>query len=324
MSSVDWAKYERQMNLLAALCDANRPLRLREICDVVPGYGGTPEASRRRFMRDKDELLTLGVPIETVPGDSAEEIGYRVDRAAYELPTIELEPEELAALHLALETISVGVEDGQVDRVLWRLGGIVDSDRSPETVDRIMGGLCELPSPPDLLRLVRAAADRRVVRFEYESGTGTSSTRTVEPWYVGFERGRWYLHGHDVERDAARNYRFDRIRGPVDVTVQQATADPPPDRRGTADPWEYGEGDPVMAELWLDPTAARLAAGVLDSYDARPGADGGTVWTVPVTNWAAFRSFVLSFLDRAEILGPPSMRADMIEWLSPLATEGGE
>jgi hypothetical protein len=36
---------------------------------------------------------------------------------------------------------------------------------------------------------------------------------------------------------------------------------------------------------------------------------------VPVANWPAFRSFVLSFLDHAEILEPHEARASMIEWL---------
>lgn len=321
MSSVDWEKYERQMFLLAALCDAGRPVRLQEIRDTVPGYGGSPEASRKRFIRDKDELVLLGVPIETIAGDSPEETGYRVDRTAYELPTLHLDREELAALHLALQTISIGVEDGQVDRVLWRLGGIVESDRSSETIDRVLGGLCELPAPPDLLRLVRAAADQRVVTFDYETGTGDYGLRTVEPWYVGFERGRWYLHGFDQDRDDARNFRFDRMRGVVEVTGRAARAERPVDRAGTADPWEYGEGESTVVELWLDETASALAAPSLSSCSSRSVADG-TVWAVPVTNWPAFRSFVLSFLDRAEILEPPSMRTAMAEWLSEMAAAG--
>ncbi len=45
--------------------------------------------------------------------------------------------------------------------------------------------------------------------------------------------------------------------------------------------------------------------------------DGAVVVELPVTNRAAFRSFVLSFLEHAEILSPPELRADLVAWLDP-------
>jgi len=45
-------------------------------------------------------------------------------------------------------------------------------------------------------------------------------------------------------------------------------------------------------------------------------ADGSVVVELPVTNRAAFRSFVLSFLEHAEILDPPELRDDLVAWLS--------
>ncbi len=40
------------------------------------------------------------------------------------------------------------------------------------------------------------------------------------------------------------------------------------------------------------------------------------MFDVAVTNWPAFRSFVLTFLDHAEVLGPPELRRQMVDWLS--------
>ena len=48
-------------------------------------------------------------------------------------------------------------------------------------------------------------------------------------------------------------------------------------------------------------------------------AAGDTVVEVTVTNRAAFRSFVLGFLEHAEVLDPPEMRAEIIEWLEAVA-----
>ena len=40
---------------------------------------------------------------------------------------------------------------------------------------------------------------------------------------------------------------------------------------------------------------------------------------LPVTNRSAFRSFVLSFLEHAEVLDPPELRAELVEWLEAQA-----
>jgi hypothetical protein len=45
------------------------------------------------------------------------------------------------------------------------------------------------------------------------------------------------------------------------------------------------------------------------------------VLSLTVTNRAALRSWVLGFLDHAEILGPPAVREAMTTWLVGLAAE---
>jgi proteasome accessory factor B len=44
------------------------------------------------------------------------------------------------------------------------------------------------------------------------------TTRTVEPWGVVTDRGRWYLVGHDRDRDATRTFRLSRIGAEVTPT----------------------------------------------------------------------------------------------------------
>ena len=45
------------------------------------------------------------------------------------------------------------------------------------------------------------------------------------------------------------------------------------------------------------------------------GDDGSVVVELAVTNRDAFRSFVLGLLDHAEVLAPPELRADVVDWL---------
>ena len=53
--------------------------------------------------------------------------------------------------------------------------------------------------------------------------------------------------------------------------------------------------------------------------ETEPSEDGSMVVTEQVRDIAAFRSFVLTFLDGAEILEPPEVRDDMVAWLEGLA-----
>jgi predicted DNA-binding transcriptional regulator YafY len=47
--------------------------------------------------------------------------------------------------------------------------------------------------------------------------------------------------------------------------------------------------------------------------------DGSVVLELPVTNRDALRSFVLGFLDHAELLEPQELRDDLVAWLQEVA-----
>jgi proteasome accessory factor B len=59
------------------------------------------------------------------------------------------------------------------------------------------------------------------------SRTGPYTTRTVEPWGVVTDRGRWYLVGHDRDRDATRTFRLSRIGADVTPFGPPGAVKPP-------------------------------------------------------------------------------------------------
>ena len=88
----------------------------------------------------------------------------------------------------------------------------------------------------------------------------------------------------------------------------------PGQARGT---WELGAEPPVRARVRIDgPQASWAVQHVGPDHVVEEDADGSVVVELPVTNRAAFRSFVLSFLEHAEILEPPELRDDLVAWLS--------
>src|SRR4051812_16695669 len=122
MPSTD--RLERLVNLVAALLEAPRPLTRDELRERVPGYAEDENAFRRTFERDKDSLRQMGIPISVEaldPGSPESPEGYRVRREQYELADPGLQPDELAALHLAASAVQMEGLTGT--EALWKLGG---------------------------------------------------------------------------------------------------------------------------------------------------------------------------------------------------------
>ena len=89
-----------------------------------------------------------------------------------------------------------------------------------------------------------------------------------------------------------------------------------------AEPWQLGEGEPVRARVLVDVAQAPIATGMVGAAavaEHRP--DGSVVIELPVTNPEGFRALVLGWLDHAEVLDPPELRADFVGWLEAIAGE---
>jgi proteasome accessory factor B len=302
-------RLERLTNLVATLLDTRRPLTLEEIVELVPGYPDDKTSYRRQFERDKDTLRGIGIPVRLEAVDAlGPEQGYRIPPDEYYLPSLDLSPEERGALHVAVT--AVRLEGGPAPaEALLKLGG-----REGEAAH----ALAALPTVPALPALFDAYRTRSTVSFGYRG-----ARRHVDPWGILFRRGHWYVVGHDRDRGDQRSFRVDRIDDEVDAGSPGAF-DPParlePGALLRDEPWRYGEEEAVAARVLVD---ASQAPAVVDQVGAeavveRRG-DGGVVLELPVTNTVAFRSFVLGLLDAAEVLGPPELRTEMIDWLETVA-----
>ena len=291
-------KLERLLNLTAALLHTEIPLTAEELRDRVGGYPETKATFRRAFERDKDDLRSMGMPlrVEPVPGVDPPVDGYRLDRDEYAGTELAFEADELAALHLATSLVQL---DGD-DTALVKLGA--GSGGAPaDSVGRV-------PFNDTLATMIGAAVDRNALSFTYND-----VERIVEPWKLSFTRGHWYLSGFDRLREDQRLYRVERIKdgvslsGPAKAPVGDVNE--PIDLRG----WELGDGPVIKATILVDADQAAYARHILGEVVDRP--DGSVTATLDVRNIEAFRSFVLSFLEHAEILEPADLRTDFVEWL---------
>jgi proteasome accessory factor B len=302
-------RLERLINLVAALLHADRPLTTDELRHRLPGYAADHGAFRRAFERDKEALRDLGIPVVVEPVDDASQagvVGYRIPKEAYYLRDPGLAADELAALHLAAS--AVRLEGASGVEALWKLGGEV-KEQGPSAA------IAALPGTAHLAPAFAAISARRRIGFTYRG-----RARQVDPWRLSFRNGHWYLAGFDHDAGEERMFRLDRVESEVEPAGDDGAFTPPAHLGAQPPPWELGGDEALTARLLVDAEQAAWAAshvGPEAVEEWRP--DGAVVLAVRVTNRDAFRSFVLGFLEHAEVLDPPELRADLVGWLQRLA-----
>ncbi len=210
------ARAERLVNLVLCLLSTRQYLTAERIRRIVPGYSDAPtdEAYFRTFERDKTELRELGIPLEIGRNSAFDTIdGYRIARRDYELGDVDLEPDEAAAVALAVRLWDspelVGAAHGALLKL--RAAGVDVDEAAPAIVEPKVR-----TTEPAFGPLLAAVQAGQAVTFDYRRPMPTElRTRTIEPWGVVSWRGRWYVVGHDRDRNAPRCFRLSRIVGEV-------------------------------------------------------------------------------------------------------------
>lgn len=301
------SKVERILNVLAILLDTNRFLTRFEITSSVAGYPDSDVACRRTFERDKETLRAMGVPILTETLTEAVETGYRVRPADYYLADLRLSAVEASALQLAVSAVALDSHAGA--------GALLKLSGSQTTSAPLIAAL---PTVPALAPVFDAIRQRAELRFSYRT-----KLRTVQPWALRSVRGRWYLIAFDLGVGERRTFRADRIDD-MPTLHSPGTVDIPAD--GTYDssigdaPWDIGGGDAQEVCVAFD---VPHHIGALERLGAEatsaPLDDGRVAVRFSATSFGAVRSFVLGFLEHAEVLEPPELRDSMIAWLEAIA-----
>ena len=313
-------RVERLTNLLALLLETRVPMSFVDIGHALGDqYPADAKARRAAFERDKAALREIGVPIETEVRSGDELAGqtlYRIDRARYELDDLALADDEMRALQVAVATVRTEAGFGR-DAILKLGGALSSNDRPP--ISAVLPNRTELP-------IVRSAvASRTTISFGYRG-----ERRTVDPWGVLLRGGFWYLVGHDHRRAEKRTFRIDRFDGDIELGETASFERPAsfdPRSAFPADPKQIGHAvdDAIEATVRIGRLRAAASERELgaDRVVARHS-DGSIDVLVPATNADAFRSWIIGLVEHAEVLGPPEVRAQIVDWLLAVCTDGSQ
>jgi len=319
---VSRTRTERLVNLVICLLSTRRFLTASQIAATVPGYEHDPndprdhEAFQRKFERDKAELRDLGVPLETGTASVFDtEPGYRIARREYALPDVHLEPDEAAAVGIAARLWQhAGLAAAATSGLLKLRAAGVDVDPSATLGVEPVVTVDAAFSP-----LQQAARERREVRFGYRTPEDDAAqTRHLQPWGVVSWRGRWYVVGHDLDRDAARCFRLSRVVGAVTLVGPPDAYAPPADIDliSHVAHWLGPRDNPNRATVRVRPGRA---AGVRRyAEDVQPGPDGDQM-VLTYSDPDAFARWIVGYGSDVVVLGPDDARKATVSRLRDLA-----
>jgi proteasome accessory factor B len=235
VSSMTVRKSERLLNLLIMLLVQRHYVAKDRIRTILYPDSST-EGFEKMFERDKEELRSLGVPIEVGNMDAYfdDEPGYRIRPDEFGLPDITLEADEAAVIGLATrvwEHARLAEATTEAVRKLTALGVQLDVSALDIAEARLTA------DEPSFDVFWEATQERTPVEFEYRrSGQTQVVTRHLQPWGVVRYSGRWYAVGLDTDRNEERVFRLSRVQGEARRAGRPGSYDVPPgtDVRATA------------------------------------------------------------------------------------------
>lgn len=179
--------------------------------------------SRRTILRDLNQLRDRGFVIQATSGPGG---GVRLDPSSV-IVSSQLASRDVVALILTIAiaraTPAVPFAAG-AERALAKIENALPSGRISEIrrfMDRVLIGepaaFSSPPGPVDdrfLIAFEEAFSQQRVLRFRYQTQAGTSSFRRIEPHGLLVRVPHWYAIAWDLDREAPRLFRSDRVRSP--------------------------------------------------------------------------------------------------------------
>ncbi len=308
------------MNLVIALLSTRQFLTAERIRDSVAGYeeSASDEAFSRMFERDKNELRDLGIPLEVgqVSRYSTVE-GYRINRDAYELPDIGLSDEEAAAVAVAVQMWESPELAAAAEGALLKLraaGVHVETDSAVASVPAVPART--RGSEPVLGKLLAAIDEGRAVRFEHRGAVNAPYLmRDVEPWGVVTHHGRWYLVGHDRDRDAVRSFRLSRIGDDITAYGPVNTVHKPEglDLRSIVDRVTSGAPVSGAATVWVAEGRGREIRRLGRVLGERSVAGrAGVEVEIPIRSRDWLARLITGLGPDAVVIAPEELRADVV------------
>lgn len=330
---------ERLFNLSAFLLGERSPVPLRIIITMVEGYSPLKdfEANRKMFIRDRKELMELGIDIrmsritDPLSGDDTD--GYIIDEENFYLPKINFTAEEINALNEAVLQFAEDKKTTSTDSGLdWARTKLTGHAEGAHSESRVLVQLSQEKNIPDedIMDAVKnAVVARKRLTIVYTPVGGTRTERAIDPYGLFLRRGLWYVVAYCHLRQSERMFRLDRVESVADATPEKSpTYDIPADFslssyiRNRA-PWEFGEGEPAKITIKFDDDVFWHVKNLWGNLSSAKFNDAAGEACFESLNDNALISWALEYGEKAEITAPPEARENTIKILEEILSNGG-
>ena len=208
------SKAERLLNLFFVLLNTKRPISRHDIRQKVSGYENCESDSsfERMFERDKDELRSTGIKIETLSMDSLfeDELGYRIDQNIFITKLIEWSSDERLMLNLAA-AIWKNTEFENLAKIASIKAGNVTSELS-DSDSEIINDLDTL----NYRTILQSLQNRSALDFQYLAldDSKPRNRKVIVKRLYRLEK-YWYIEAIDIAAQVIKNYQINRIYGQI-------------------------------------------------------------------------------------------------------------
>jgi predicted DNA-binding transcriptional regulator YafY len=273
------------------------------------------EISQRTVYRDVAALSEMGIPIVSRPSE-----GYSL-MEGYFLPPLVFTPEEAAALMLGARLLALHAEGRlpqDAEQAMTKIAHVLPT-QSREQVERwseiIRFFVVRRGFTLDDRRLVdlqRAITERRAVEITYTGYRGEGpTTRVIEPHYLTYSDGIWYVNSYCRLRQDMRAFRLNRMEK---YRLLKETFAP-----RTEAEFSQERIQPVIevrARFGLEHVRwvrERQHYGFVREESATVDAIGaGIVMVYEVQELREIQSWLFGWGSAVEVLSPPQLRAAML------------
>jgi predicted DNA-binding transcriptional regulator YafY len=223
-------------------------------------------------------------------------------------------PLEAKALVAAIDLLGDHIPEGSLASARERIVAALGRDPATDGLQITTAS----GDDSEVARVVsQAIAERRLLELEYyKENEDEFTSRRVEPYQLLNGQEGWYVHSFDVERDAPRSYRLDRIKS---VTMADEHFEPRPGIEPDVRGWpKTGEVETSRAaRVWISPERARWARE--DRRVADELRDGAVVVDLHYAGEDWLSREVLKEAGDAVVLEPEDARRAVLEAAEALA-----
>ena len=232
------SKAERLLNLFFVLLNTKRPISRNDIRQKVSGYENCESDSsfERMFERDKDELRSTGIKIETLSMDALfdDEIGYRIDQNIFITKEIDWSRDERIMLNLAAAIWKNTEFENLAKIASIKTGNVTSeiSDSDSETINDL-----------NLLNyrtILQSLQNKSALEFQYVAldDSKPRNRKVIAKRLYRLEK-YWYIEAIDIAAQLIKNYQINRIYGKIrlaqasqiEVNLLKSLTSPPQEKK---------------------------------------------------------------------------------------------